>query len=159
MQEPIKGYFRFYPGNEVRLKSAYIVKCTGFKKDEKGNILEVYGEYDANSRGGNPSDGRKVKGTIQWVDVASAVDITVNIYDNLFNCANPEEKENFLDCLNKDSLKIIKNCKAESNVKDSKEGDFYQFMRIGYFSLDLKKSKKDNLVFNRSVSLKDSFKK
>jgi len=159
MEEPIKGYFRLFPGNEVRLKSAYVVKCTGFKKDSEGKVLEVYGEYDFDSKGGNPSDGRKVKGTIQWVEASSAQEISVNIYENLFNTEDPEGEENFFKFINKDSLKTLTGCIAEEEIKNSKVGDFYQFMRIGYFSPDCKKFNDKNLMFNRSVGLKDGFKK
>ena len=158
MEKPIKKYFRMFPGGEVRLKSAYVVKCTGCKKDENGNILEVYAEYDENSSGGNPADGRKVKGTIQWVDANACADITVNLYENLFSCENPEESENLTDSINKSSLKTIKTAKAEENIKFAKIGDCFQFMRIGYFSPDCKYFEKGNLVFNRSVGLKDGFK-
>ena len=156
MEEPPKKYFRLFPGNEVRLKSAYIVKCTGCKKDENGNILEVYCEYDPNSKGGNTLDGRKIKGTIQWVDSKTALDATVNIYDNLFNVSEPEAEEDFLSVLNKDSLKVLNKCKLENFLKTAKLGDSYQFMRIGYFCLD-KLSSKDKLIFNKTVGLKDSF--
>ena len=156
MEEPPKKYFRLFPGNEVRLKSAYIVKCTGCKKDENGNILEVYCEYDPNSKGGNTLDGRKIKGTIQWVDSKTALDATVNIYDNLFNVSEPEAEEDFLSVLNKDSLKVLDGCKLENFLKTAKLGDSYQFMRIGYFCLD-KLSSKDKLIFNKTVGLKDSF--
>ena len=156
MEEPPKKYFRLFPGNEVRLKSAYIVKCTGCKKDENGNILEVYCEYDPNSKGGNTLDGRKIKGTIQWVDSKTALDATVNIYNNLFNVSEPEAEEDFLSVLNKDSLKVLNKCKLENFLKTAKLGDSYQFMRIGYFCLD-KLSSKDKLIFNKTVGLKDSF--
>ena len=156
MEEPPKKYFRLFPGNEVRLKSAYIVKCTGCKKDENGNILEVYCEYDPNSKGGNTLDGSKIKGTIQWVDSKTALDATVNIYDNLFNVSEPEAEEDFLSVLNKDSLKVLNKCKLENFLKTAKLGDSYQFMRIGYFCLD-KLSSKDKLIFNKTVGLKDSF--
>ena len=156
MEEPPKKYFRLFPGNEVRLKSAYVVKCTGCKKDENGNILEVYCEYDPNSKGGNTLDGRKIKETIQWVDSKTALDATVNIYDNLFNVSEPEAEEDFLSVLNKDSLKVLNNCKLENFLKTAKLGDSYQFMRIGYFCLD-KLSSKDKLIFNKTVGLKDSF--
>ena len=156
MEEPPKKYFRLFPGNEVRLKSAYVVKCTGCKKDENGNILEVYCEYDPNSKGGNTLDGRKIKGTIQWVDSKTALDATVNIYDNLFNVSDPESEEDFLSVLNKDSLKVLNKCKLENFLKTAKLGDSYQFMRIGYFCLD-KLSSKDKLIFNKTVGLKDSF--
>ena len=159
MQEPTKGYFRLFPGNEVRLKSAYVVKCTGFKKDENGEIVEVYAEYDENSRGGNPADGRKVKGTIQWVDAQSGKKISVNIYDNLFTLESPESENDFLNCINKESLHQLSDCIAESEIQNAKVGDSYQFMRIGYFTPDSKHFSTDNLVFNKSVGLKDSFKK
>lgn len=157
MEEPIKKYFRLFPGNEVRLKSAYVVKCTGCKKDENGKVVEIYCEYDSDSRGGNTSDGRKVKGTIQWVDAKTAVDATVNLYDNLFTVPEPEAEENFMDVLNKNSLKVVKNCKMEKCLSNASIGESYQFMRIGYFCLDKNSTKKD-LIFNLSVNLKDSFK-
>lgn len=157
MEEPIKKYFRLFPGNEVRLKSAYVVKCTGCKKDENGKVVEIYCEYDPDSRGGNTSDGRKVKGTIQWVDAKTAVDATVNLYDNLFTVPEPEAEENFMDVLNKNSLKVVKNCKMEKCLSNASIGESYQFMRIGYFCLDKNSTKKD-LIFNLSVNLKDSFK-
>ena len=154
---PPKKYYRLFPGNEVRLKSAYVVKCTGCKKDENGNILEVYAKYDPDSKGGNPADGRKIRGTIHWVDVKTAVNAQVNLYDNLFLSSNPEQEEDFIKVLNPKSLEIIKNCKVESFLKNSKIGESYQFMRKGYFCPD-KKSTENNLIFNRSVGLKDSFK-
>ncbi len=157
MEEPIKKYFRLFPGNEVRLKSAYVVKCTGCKKDENGKVVEIYCEYDPDSRGGNTSDGRKVKGTIQWVDAKTAVDATVNLYDNLFTVTDPEAEENFMDVLNKSSLKVVKNCKMEKYLSNASIVESYQFMRIGYFCLDKNSTKKD-LIFNLSVNLKDSFK-
>lgn len=159
MEEPVKGYFRMFPGNEVRLKSAYVVKCTDCKKDENGKLLEVYAQYDETSAGGNPADGRKVKGTIQWVDAKSCADITVNLYENLFNCENPEQNEDLMATLNENSLEVKKNCKAEENIKAAKIGDSYQFMRIGYFCPDCKNFSENNLVFNKSVGLKDGFKK
>lgn len=159
METPIKGYFRMFPENEVRLKSAYVVKCTGCKKDENGKVIQIYATYDPESSGGNPKDGRKVKGTIQWVDVSSSVDISVNMYENLFTCENPEEGSDFTLNINKNSLVTLKNCKAEKAVASAKIGESYQFMRIGYFTPDCNNFSKENLVFNRSVSLKDSFKK
>lgn len=156
MEKPAKKYFRLFPGNEVRLKSAYVVKCTGCKKDENGKVIEVYCEYDENSRGGNTSDGRKIKSTIHWVDVKTAIDATVNLYENLFTVAEPESEDDFTKVLNLDSLKVLKNCKLENYLKDAKVGISYQFMRTGYFCVDEKEGK--NLVFNRSVTLKDSFK-
>ncbi len=160
MQEPVKGYFRLFPGNEVRLKSTYIVRCSGCKTDENGNVIEVYAEYDPETRGGNTPDGRKVKGTIHWVDAKTAVDATVRLYDNLFIVPDPENGEkNFLDYVNEDSLKVLKGCKIENTLADATAPASYQFMRLGYFCIDNVESKPGNLVFNRSVSLKDGFKK
>ena len=158
MEEPSRKYFRLFPGNEVRLKSAYVVKCTGCKKDSTGNVVEVYCEYDENSRGGNTQDGRKIKSTIHWVDVNTAVDATINLYDNLFSVPDPESEGDFMKVLNPDSLKVLKNCKLENYLKTAELGSSYQFMRTGYFCLDKDSSKSEKLVFNRSVGLKDSFK-
>lgn len=160
MEEPIKKYQRLYPGNEVRLKSAYIVKCTGCKKDENGNVVEVYAEYDPQTRGGNTPDGRKVRGTIHWVDANNYADAEVRIYDNLFTVPDPDVGDrNFLDYLNPKSLEILKNCKAEKNLESATAPQSFQFMRLGYFCVDNKDSSPEHLVFNRSVSLKDGFKK
>ncbi len=158
MEEPVKGYFRMFPGNEVRLKTTYIVRCTGCKKDENGNVVEVYAEYDPETRGGNAPDGRKIKGTIHWVDAANAVDAEVRLYDNLFTVADPEAGD-FLELLNPDSLKVLTGCKVEAGLADLEAPASFQFMRQGYFCLDNTDSKPGHLVFNRSVSLKDSFKK
>ncbi len=158
IEEKIKGYNRLYPGNEVRLKSAYIVKCTGCKKDENGNVVEVYAEYDPETRGGNTPDGRKVRGTIHWVDANNYVDAEVRLYDNLFTDPEPDVGEkNFLDYINPNSLVILKNCKAEKSVENAVVPANYQFMRLGYFCLD-KDSTPEHLIFNRSVSLKEGFK-
>ena len=160
MEEPIKKYQRLYPGNEVRLKSAYIVKCTGCKKDENGNIVEVYAEYDPETRGGNTPDGRKVRGTIHWVDAKNYADAEVRLYDNLFTVPDPEAGErNFLDYLNPNSLEVLTGCKAEKNLATAVAPKSFQFMRLGYFCVDNKDSTPEHLVFNRSVSLKDGFKK
>ena len=159
MEEPIKKYQRLYPGNEVRLKSAYVVRCTGCKKDENGSIVEVYAEYDPATRGGNTPDGRKVRGTIHWVDAANCAEATVNLYDNLFSVPDPEaDGRNFLDWLNPDSLKVLTGCFAEKSAEDYTVPAHFQFLRTGYFCLD-KSSTKDHIIFNRSVSLKDGFKK
>lgn len=159
MKEPVKGYFRLYPGNEVRLKTTYIIKCTGFKEDDDGNVTEVYAEYDPETRGGNAPDGRKIKGTIHWVNASTAVDATVNLYENLFTVPDPDSGDkNFMDYLNPHSLEVLRNCKVEPFVRENKECRAYQFMRLGYFCLD-KDSKDNDIIFNRSVSLKDSFKK
>ncbi len=160
MAEPTKGYFRLFPGNEVRLKSAYVVKCTGFKLSENGDVEEVYAEYDKETKGGNTPDGRKVKGTIHWIDASNSVDAEVRLYDNLFTVADPERAENdFIEYVNKNSLTVLKNCKLEKSLELAQVGDRYQFMRLGYFCVDNVDSKKGHLVFNRAVSLKDSFKK
>lgn len=159
MEEPIKKYQRLYPGNEVRLKSAYIVKCTGCKKDENGNVIEVYAEYDPETRGGNTPDGRKVRGTIHWVDANNCADAEVRLYDNLFTVPDPDVGDrNFIDYLNLNSLKILKNCKAEKSLENAVAPKNFQFMRLGYFCVDNKDSSPEHLVFNRSVSLKDGFK-
>ena len=158
METPVKGYFRLSPGNEVRLKTTYVVKCTGCKKDENGNVVEVYAEYDPESRGGNPADGRKIKSTIHWVDAKNAEDAEIRLYDNLFTVEDPDAGD-FLELLNPDSLKVLTGCKVEAGLKTAKPGESFQFMRQGYFCVDNKDSAEDHLVFNRSVSLKDGFKK
>ena len=158
METPVKGYFRLFPGNEVRLKTTYVVKCTGCKKDENGNVVEVYAEYDPESRGGNPADGRKIKSTIHWVDAKNAEDAEIRLYDNLFTVEDPDAGD-FLELLNPDSLKVLTGCKVEAGFKTAKPGESFQFMRQGYFCVDNKDSAEDHLVFNRSVSLKDGFKK
>lgn len=160
MEEPVKGYFRLFPGNEVRLKSTYIVRCTGCKKDDNGNVAEVYATYDPETRGGNTPDGRKIKGTIHWADANNCVDAEVRLYDNLFTVPDPDAgNKDFLEYLNPQSLTILKNCKAEKSVADSVPPKSFQFMRLGYFCLDNKDSTPGHPVFNRSVSLKDGFKK
>ncbi len=159
LEEKIKGYNRFYPGNEVRLKSAYIVKCTGCKKDDNGNVVEVYAEYDPLTRGGDTPDGRKVRGTVHWVNAADCIDCEVRLYENLFTDPEPDTGDkNFLDYINPDSLVIKTGCKAESSLKSAEKLTSFQFMRLGYFVVD-SDSTPDRLVFNRSVSLKDGFKK
>ncbi len=159
MEEPVKKYFRLFPGNEVRLKTTYVVKCTGCKKDENGNVLEVYAEYDPETRGGSTPDGRKVRGTIHWADAKTCLDAEVRMYDNLFLDPDPDGTgKDFMECINPNSLKVLKNCKVENFLKDAEAPEFYQFMRLGYFCLDSKDSKPGHLVFNRSVSLKDGFK-
>lgn len=160
MEEPEKKYNRLFPGNEVRLKGAYIVKCTGCKKDEHGNVIEVFAEYDPETRGGNTPDGRKVRGTIHWVDEKTAIDSEVRLYDNLFSDADPDGAgKDYIDCLNPNSLEILTGCKAEAMLNTSVAPAQYQFLRLGYFCVDSKDSLPDKLVFNRTVALKDSFKK
>ena len=160
MEEPVKGYFRLFPGNEVRLKSAYVVKCTGCVKDDSGRVIEVLAEYDPQTRGGNTPDGRKVKGTIHWVDAATAADAEVRLYSSLFLDPDPDAGDkDFMDCLNPDSLEILPDCKVEASLKDAASPASFQFLRLGYFCVDNVDSAPGRLVFNRSVSLKDGFKK
>ena len=174
LEQPIPKYKRLFPdGPECRLKGAYLVKCTGCVKDERGHITEVLCEYDPNSRGGDPADGRKVKGaTLHWVDAENCLDAEVRLYDNLFSDAQPDGPDkNFLDCLNPESLSILTGCKVEKGMaavaaefdkRENRTGTnapTFQFMRTGYFCMDNRHCTADHLVFNRSVSLKDSFKK
>ncbi len=162
LEVPVPKYKRLYPGGpECRLKGAYLIRCTGCVKDEAGNVTEILCEYDPESRGGDPADGRKVKGaTIHWVDAATAVDAEVRLYDNLFSDENPDAADkDFIECLNPNSLEVLAGCKAESSLAEAKAPANFQFLRQGYFCLDSKDSAPGHLVFNRSVSLKDSFKK
>lgn len=159
MEDAPKKYFRLTPGNEVRLKNAYIVKCTGCKRDDAGNVTEVYAEYDPKTRSGMPDSNRKVKGTIHWVSTKDYADAEVRLYDRLFSIENPSEDErDFRELLNPDSLKVLKGCKVESYLKEAKPMDKFQFQRLGYFCVDLD-STTNNLIFNRTVSLKDSWSK
>ena len=159
MEEKVGKFFRLFPGNEVRLKGAYVVKCTGCVKDVDGNVTEVLCEYDPASRGGDPADGRKVKSTIHWVEANEAVDAEVRLYSNLFTDPDPDAADkDFLECLNPDSLEILTGCKIERALAAAKAPESYQFMRLGYFCPDNKDSTPEHPVFNRSVSLKDSYK-
>ena len=161
LAEPIPKYKRLYPnGPECRLKGAYLITCTGCVKDENGNVVEILATYDPESRGGDPADGRKVKGaTIHWVDAENCCDAEVRQYDNLFNDPDPDAAgKDFLACLNDKSLEILTGCKVEASLRDAKAPASYQFMRLGYFCPDSKDCAPGHLVFNRSVSLKDSFK-
>jgi glutaminyl-tRNA synthetase len=154
--DPPKKYNRLFVGNEVRIKSAYIVKCTGYKLDANGEVCEVLAEYDPLSSGGNTADGRKVRGTIHWVNAEDSINAEVRLYGNLFNTAEPDT-DNFEASLNKNSVEIIKNCKLERSLENTEAGSSWQFLRLGYFTPDNKDSKPGNLVFNRSVALKASF--
>ena len=161
LAEPIPKYKRLYPnGPECRLKGAYLITCTGCVKDENGNVVEILATYDPESRGGDPADGRKVKGaTIHWVDAENCCDAEVRQYDNLFNDPDPDAAgKDFLACLNEKSLEVLSGCKVEASLRDAKAPASYQFMRLGYFCPDSKDCAPGHLVFNRSVSLKDSFK-
>ena len=158
MAEPVKKYFRLYPDNEVRLKSAYFVKCTRFETDEQGNPVRIYCTYDSESKGGESPDGRKVKGTIHWVSRDDCFKATVNMYDRLFNVPNPSDETNgdFKQNLNPDSLIVLKDCVIEGSLENAKAGDVFQFMRKGYFCVD-KNSEKDNKIFNLTVALNSSW--
>ncbi len=161
LEVPVPKYKRLYPnGPECRLKGAYVITCTGCVKDDEGNVIEVLATYDPDSRGGNPADGRKVKGaTIHWVDSETALDAQVRLYDNLFVDADPDAGDkNFLDCMNPCSLETIEGAKVEASLAQAVAPASFQFMRQGYFCLDSKDSAPGHLVFNRSVSLKDTFK-
>ena len=173
LEVPVPKYKRLTPGGlECRLKGAYLITCTGCVKDENGNVTEVLCTYDPESRGGDPADGRKVKGaTIHWVDASTAVDAEVRLYDYLFTDADPDGADkDFIDCLNPASLEVLQGCKVEQGLvaeaeayekteKAGKTAPSFQFMRLGFFCMDSKDSSPEHLVFNRSVSLKDSFKK
>lgn len=160
MEDAPKKYFRLTPGQEVRLRCGYIVKCTGFKKNADDEIEEVYAEYDPLTKSGMPESGRKVKGTIHWVSVQHALPAEVRLYDRLFNVENPsEEKDKSLgELLNPDSLKILKNCFVEEDLANAKPYDHFQFQRVGYFNLD-PDSENGKLIFNRTVALKDTWSK
>ncbi len=160
-ENPPKKYFRLTPGMEVRLRYAYFVTCTSVEKDSEGNIIAIHAQYDPLSRGGNSPDGRKVKGTIHWVDAKNCIDCQVRLFDRLFISENPEktqEGKTFLDNLNPDSLRIIENAKAEAELINSPKDRKYQFERLGYFVQDYN-SKPEKLIFNRISTLKDSWKK
>jgi len=159
-EEAGRKFFRLTVGKEVRLKSAYIIKCMGVKKDKEGNILEVICEYDPESKSGSGTEQslRKVKGTLHWVTQNDSVDITINSYDRLFKEETPGAKNegDFLKDINPESLQIIR-AKAEPSLKSAAAGDTFQFQRKGYFTVD-KKSKADNIIFNKTVGLRDSWK-
>ena len=161
MENPPKKFFRLAPDQEVRLKAAYIIKCTGVKKDADGNIEEIYCEYDPETRSGMPGSMRKVKGTLHWVSAQYSSTAEVRLYDRLFNVENPSEEKDvdFRELLNPDSLKVIDNCRIEPYLaENAKPGDRFQFQRTGYFCVD-PDSTEGHLVFNRTVSLKDSWEK
>ena len=160
MENPPKKFFRLTPGGEVRLKNAYIIRCTGCKKDENGVVVEIYAECDFNTKSGMPDSGRKVKGTLHWVSASRSICAEVRLYDRLFSVENPsDEKEtDFRDLLNPNSLTVLTNCRVEEELKNAKVLDHFQFQRIGYFNVD-PDSTSERLVFNRTVSLKDSWSK
>ncbi|MBD8962365.1 MAG: glutamine--tRNA ligase/YqeY domain fusion protein [Ruminococcaceae bacterium] len=156
MAEPVKKYFRLFPGNEVRFKSAYFIKCNSYDTDENGNVTCLHCTYDPESRGGNSPDGRKVKGTIHWVNANDCKQCEVRLYDRLFSAEEPGKNGDYFDDLNPDSLEVIDNCLLEGGFENAKPGDTFQFMRNGYFCVD-KDSTEDKLVFNRTVALNSSW--
>ncbi len=161
MLDPPGKYFRLCPAKEVRLKGAYYIKYASHETDESGNITVIHATYDPESFGGETPDGRKVKGTLHWVSAQHCANATVRLYDRLFNVENPSDEEgvsSFADNLNPESLVVLENCKVDADLANAKVGDTFQFMRQGYFCVD-KESTEDNLVFNRTTALKDSFKK
>ena len=157
MEEPPKKYFRMFPGNEVRLMNAYFVTCTGVDKDADGNITAIHADYDPETRGGDSPDGRKVKGTIHWVNAPTAGDCMVRLYENIVNEDGRYNEDGSLN-LNPNSLTVLQNCKLEKSLEGSQAYDSFQFVRNGYFCCDCKDSRPDHLVFNRIVSLKSSWK-
>lgn len=160
MENPPKKFFRMTPGQEVRLKGAYIVKCTGCITDSEGNVTEIHCEYDKETKSGMPESNRKVKGTLHWVSAATAVDAEVRLYDRLFVVEDLDEERDrdFRELINPDSLRVLKGCKVEPFLANAKPMERFQFTRLGYFCVD-KESTNDTLVFNRTVSLKDSWSK
>ena len=160
MEDAPKKFFRMTPGQEVRLKNAYIVKCTGCKKNESGEIEEIYAEYDELTKSGMPESNRKVKGTLHWVSAEHSLPAEVRLYDRLFTVENPSEDKDkdFLELLNPDSLKVLTNCRVEAELQHAKPYDNFQFQRLGYFNVD-PDSNSEKIVFNRTVSLKDTWSK
>ncbi|MBQ8166609.1 MAG: glutamine--tRNA ligase, partial [Lachnospiraceae bacterium] len=158
MEEPPKKYFRLFPGNEVRLKGAYFVKCVDYKKDENGNVTEIHCTYDPETRSGSGFEGRKVKGTIHWVSAESAIDAEVRLYENLIDEEKGKLNEDGTLNFNPNSLTVLSNCKLEAAFKDAKKSESFQFLRHGFFCVDVKDTTDDMLVFNRIVSLKSSYK-
>ena len=156
MAEPVKKYFRLFPGNEVRFKSAYFVKCNSYDTDEDGNVTCLHCTYDPESRGGNSPDGRKVKGTIHWVNANDCKQCEVRLYDRLFSAEEPGKNGDYFDDLNPNSLEVIDNCLLEGGFENAKPGDTFQFMRNGSFCVD-KDSTEDKMVFNRTVALNSSW--
>ncbi len=156
MEEPPKKYFRLFPGNEVRLRHAYFIKCNDYKKDENGNVTEIYCTYDPATKSGTGFTERKVKGTLHWVDANNCIDSTIRLYDYMMETED-YDKTNFLEKLNPNSKIVLENCKLEQNIKEFKVGDRFQFLRHGYFIID-RDSTDDHYVFNQIVSLKSSYK-
>ena len=159
MEDAPKKYFRLTPGQEVRLKNAYIVRCTGCVKDADGNVTEVLAEYDPNTKSGMPGADRRVKGTLHWLSQEDSLDCEVRLYDRLFTVENPgADERDFRELLNPDSLQVLDHCKIEPYAQSLPVGSYLQFQRTGYFNID-SDSTPSRLVFNRTVSLKDTWAK
>jgi len=162
MEIPQSKFYRLSPGTEVRLRYGYIIKCENVIKDENGNIQEIHCTYDPDTKSGAATSNKKVKATIHWVSAKYGLNSTVRLYDYLFTKSNPddvEEGQTFLDNMNPNSLKVLDNCKVEPYIKNFKSGDKFQFERTGYFCLDIKDSDENNIVFNRTATLKDTWAK
>jgi glutaminyl-tRNA synthetase len=161
MEEPPRKFFRLRPGGEVRLRNAFIIKCVDVIKSEDGKVTEIHCEYDPDSRSGLPGASRKVKGTIHWVSVRHGINAEIRLYDRLFNVANPlaDKERDYLEFLNPDSLQTISTAVVEPAAGDGKSGDFFQFERVGYFSIDQDSDDSEQPIFNRTVSLRDSWAK
>jgi glutaminyl-tRNA synthetase len=155
---PNKKFKRLVSGGEVRLRNAYVIRCDEVIKDKSGNITELRCSYDTNTLGANP-EGRKVKGVIHWVSAAHAIKAEVRLYDRLFSNPNPDKAESYADCLNPDSLSVLKNCYLESSLADAKIGETFQFEREGYFCADALHHSKIKPIFNRSITLRDTWAK
>ena len=161
MEEPPRKFFRLRPGGEVRLRNAFIIKCNNIIKDAEGNIIEIHCEYDPDSRSGLPGASRKVKGTIHWVSVEHGISAEVRLYDRLFDVANPlaDKEKDYREFLNPHSLDMVPSAVVEPVVAKGKPGDFFQFERVGYFSVDQDSDGSEHPVLNRTVSLRDSWAK
>ena len=159
MENPPKGYHRLVPGGEVRLRYAYIIKCEEVIKNDKGEVIELRCTFDPETRSGTGTSRKKVKGTIHWVSEKHAVNAEVRLYDRLFTVENPGAEDNWLDFINPNSLEIIHNAQLEPFLKSAKPGSRFQFERHAYFCVDTKYSNAEKLVFNRTVTLKDSWTK
>lgn len=155
-EEPPPKYFRLAPGREVRLRSAYFIRCERFVKDAEGNIIELHCTYDPETRGGDSPDGRKVKATLHWVSAAHAIPAEVLNYDRLFRNPDPEESGDFIADLNPDSLQVMTGCQLEPGLVNAQPGETFQFERLGYYCVDTTSSP-EKLVFNRTVSLRDEW--
>ncbi|MGD9122189.1 MAG: glutamine--tRNA ligase, partial [Desulfobacterales bacterium] len=163
MEEPPKKFFRLAPGREVRLRYAYFITCVDVVKDPAtGEVTELHCTYDPQTRGGDAPDGRKVKGTLHWVSASHALNARVNLYEHLFVKENPnavEEGKDFSDYLNPNSLETLTHCKVEPTLNTARPGNRYQFERLGYFNVDTKDNTPESLVFNRIVTLRDTWAK